>query len=143
MKLFLAVLSFVYLSANAQVSAYLSHCAFSTPNNKSYIETYLSVFGNSVSFKKNAKGKYQGLVEVGILFTQNGQIKGSKKYTLLSPEQNDTLSRPNFIDQQRFFLDTGAYDLEWMVADKNKNGKVFSAKENVTVSFPSGKINFV
>ena len=124
MKKYFVILCFLYLGANAQMPAYLYYCTFSTPDGKPYVETYISVYGNSISFKKNAKGKYQGMVEVGILFTKNGAIKDSKKYNLMSPELNDTVSRPNFIDQQRFSLDTGNYELEWMITDKNKNGKI-------------------
>jgi GWxTD domain-containing protein len=124
-----------------QITAYFSRCAFNTPDNKPYVETYISILGNSVAFKKNAKGKYQGMVEVGVLFAQNGQIKASKKYNLLSPEQNDTLTRPPFIDQQRFQLDTGMYDFELMIADKNISGKTFSMKDKVHVGFSAEKVN--
>ena len=129
------------MDASAQVTAYFSKCAFNTPDNKPYMETYISVLGNSVLFKKNAAGKYQGMVEIGVLFSQNGAIKASKKYNLMSPEQKDTLDRPPFIDQQRFALDTGSYDLEMMIKDKNSNGKTFSMKEKVQVSFPASMVN--
>ena len=126
--------------AHAQISAYFSNCVFNTPDNKPYVETYLSVMGNSVSFKKNIQGKYQGQVEVGVLFSQNGQIKTSKKYTLMSPEVNDTLHRQNFIDQQRFALDSGEYELEQMITDKNSNGKTLSIKKKVSVHFPQAAV---
>ena len=128
-------------SVNAQVIAYFSSCSFNTPDNKSYMETYLSVLGSSVSFKKNEKGKFQGSVEVGILFSQNGEIKVSKKYNLMSPEQNDTLHRQNFIDQQRFSLDTGVYELECMLTDKNGNGKILSVRKTIQISYPANKVN--
>jgi len=105
------------------------------------METYISVFGNSVYFKKNEKGKFQGMVEVGIIFSRNGQINASKKYNLMSPEQKDTLNRPNFIDQQRFALDTGAYEFEIMITDKNSNGKTFSLNEKIQINFPVDKAN--
>src|SRR5688572_20913126 len=129
------------INTHAQVTAYFSCCSFNTPENKSYMETYLSVLGSSVSFKKNEKGKFQGSVEVGILFSQNGEIKVSKKYNLMSPEQNDTLHRQNFIDQQRFALDTGMYELECMLTDKNGNGKIASIKKTVQISYPVNKVN--
>lgn len=105
------------------------------------METYISVLGNSISFKKNASGKYQGMVEIGILFSREGVIKTSKKYNLMSPEQKDTLSRPPFIDQQRFQLDTGTYDLEIMITDKNIQGKTFSMKEKIRVGFPANSVS--
>ncbi len=136
----LLALSLLFLNAHAQVTAYFSRCVFNTPDNKPYIETYISILGNSVAFKKNASGKYQGMVEIGILFSQQGVIKASKKYNLLSPEQKDTLNRPPFIDQQRFQLDTGLYELEMMITDKNIKGKTFSMKEKIHISFPVNKV---
>lgn len=143
MKKIFLLLGFIciVLSSSAQINAYFSHCEFSTPDNKPYIEMYISVMGNSVSFKKNTKGKYQGNVEVGILFSQNGEIRASKKYNLLSPEVIDTISRPNFIDQQRFSLVSGTYEMEILISDKNINGKVFSIKEKINIDFPSDKVN--
>jgi GWxTD domain-containing protein len=131
----------LFASANAQITAYFSRCMFNTPENKPYIETYISILGKSVVFKKNAKGKFQGMVEVGVLFSQDGQIRASRKYNLLSPEQNDTLNRPPFIDQQRFQLDTGNYELEMMITDKNISGKTFSMKEKIHVAFPETRVN--
>src|ERR1035437_6990390 len=131
----------VSANASAQNIAYFSHCAFNTPDNKPYMETYLSIFGNAVSLKKNAKGKYQGMVEVGILFTKNGVIKASRKYNVLSPETNDTLHRINFVDQQRFFLDTGKYEIELSISDKNINGKKISSKENIQLDFPASAVS--
>ncbi len=131
----------LFVQVNAQITAYFSRCTFSTPQHEPYIETYISIFGNSILYKKNAAGKYQGVVEVGVLFSQNGKIKASKKYNLMSPEQKDTLDRPPFIDQQRFKLDTGTYDMEVMVTDKNLNGKTLSIKDKVKVAFSSDKVN--
>jgi len=130
----------LFENAGAQVTAYFSKCAFNTPDNKPYVETYLSVLGKSVSFKKNANGKFQGAVEIGILFSKDGQIKASRKYNLLSPELKDTLSRPPFIDQQRFQLDTGNYEFEMMVTDKNGNGQTCTLKEKIRLDFPADRI---
>ena len=140
-SLFLLLVSALSLGSQAQINAFFARSAFNTPDNKPYLETYLSILGNSVSFKKNEKGKYQGNVEVGILLSQNGQIKASKKYNLLSPEQKDTLNRPPFIDQQRFQLDTGSYDLELLITDKNMGGKTFTVKNQVKINFPVDKVN--
>jgi GWxTD domain-containing protein len=137
----LFLLSVFFLHANGQITAYFSRCSFNTPENKPYIETYLSVLGSSVSFKKNANGKFQGVVEVGILFSKEGQIKASKKYNLLSSEVADTLNKPPFIDQQRFQLDVGMYDLEIMITDKNIKGKTFSMKEKINLTFLADKVS--
>jgi GWxTD domain-containing protein len=125
-----------YVNASG-LSALLTYCSFSTPDNKPYVETYLSVLGNTASFKKNASGKFQASIEIGITFSQGTVISAYKKYTLLSPELTDTLTKPNFIDQQRFNLDNGEYMMELFVLDKNKQGaKAFSKKEAIKINFP-------
>lgn len=129
------------MSLKAQINAYFSQCVFNTPEEKPYVETYLSVLGNSVAYKKNSNGKYQSQVEVGILFLQNGQIKASKKYILMSPEVTDTLSKENFIDQQRFSLEPGEYEFEQTISDKNSNGKTFAIKKKIKVEFPKDRVN--
>jgi GWxTD domain-containing protein len=131
----------LFLHTKAEITAYFSKCVFNTPDNKPYVETYLSVLGKSIAFKKNANGKFQGAVEMGILFFKEGQIKASKKYTLLSPELNDTLDRPPFIDQQRFQLDTGVYELEMLITDKSTGRRTFSIKEKIIIDFPSTAVN--
>lgn len=138
--LFVSLLVIAF-SVKAQISAYFSQCVFNTPEGKPYVETYLSVLGNSVVYKKNQNEKYQSQVEVGVLFSQNGQIKSSKKYTLMSPEITDTISKENFIDQQRFFLEPGEYEFEQMISDKNDNGKIFSIKKKIKIEFPDNKVN--
>src|ERR1051326_8265662 len=140
-KIIFLLLLFPFVNVHAQLNAYYSHCVFNTPDNKPYIETYLTVFGNSVLFKKNSKGEFQGDVEIGILFSQNGVIKVSKKYNLLSPEQKDTINRPNFIDLQRFSLDTGEYDHEILITDKNLKGKTFSSKKKDKMSLSQKQVN--
>ena len=131
-----------FLTASNGVKAYFNHCNFYSPADKPYIETYLSIIGNSVIYNKNANGKYQGTVQVSIAFMQDSLIKNFKKYELLSTEEaNDTISRANFIDQQRFALDNGAYTMEIEIADKAEPEKKFISTEKIIVDFPTDKIS--
>ncbi len=124
------------------VTAYFSYSTFTTPSKGSYVETYLSVIGNSLKFVKNSKGKYQGAVDVAVGYTQNGAIKAAQKYTLNSPELDDTINGfPNFIDQQRYFLPNGTYQMEVSISDKNKPGeKPFKGNMAIVVDFPSDRM---
>lgn len=126
----------------ADVTAYLTYATFNVPEKGPYIETYLSVIGNSVKFVKNAKGNYQGVVDIAINFSQNGVIKNARKYTLNSPEVSDTTKGfPNFIDQQRFALPDGSYTMELSISDKNqKREKPFTTLVPITVDFPDDRV---
>lgn len=139
--LILFSLSFVFVTNSlfaANVTAYLTYGIFSTPAKGPYLETYISVIGNSMKFVKNSKGQFQGAVDISIAFKQNGEIKNAQKYSLNSPETADTSKGfPNFLDQQRYILANGAYEMELSIADKNKPGeKPFVSTIPVTIDFP-------
>lgn len=125
------------------ITAYLTYATFTAPAKGPYIETYISVIGNTVKFVKNASGKYQGSIDIAVNFKQKGEIKQAQKYTLNSPEVTDTtLALPNFIDQQRYALPNGAYDMEISIADKNKiSDKPFSTSVPIVIDFPADRVN--
>lgn len=144
-KNFVLIFSFLSLlsaTANAgDVKAYLLYSTFNSPGKGPYIETYLSVIGNSVVFKKNSNGKYQGAIEISMAFKQGETIKAVKKYNLLSPEIDDTLKgKSNFIDLQRIPLANGSYDFEISIADVNKAGKPFTTTQKVDINYEGEKV---
>ncbi len=123
-KCFIIVLLSLITALNAASSpalqAYLTSATFNNPSKGPYIETYISIIGNTVKFVKNSKGKFQGDVDIAIKFSLGDEIKNAHKYTLSSPETEDTTKGyPNFIDQQRFSLANGKYTMEISIADKN------------------------
>jgi len=121
--------------------AYLSHAAFFSPEQGPYLETYLSILGKSIEFVKNENGKFQGTVKVTMLFKQNDSIKEFRKYELHTAVIDDT-SHINFIvfDQQRIALQSGKYDLELELADKNRDLPAFNAKDVAVLDFDTKKI---
>ena len=130
------------INTNAKnLQAYLSYSTFVSLADGPYIETYLTVMGSSVQLKKNANNKFQGTIEVTLIFKRNDTIVDFKKYNLLSPEVDDT-SKINFsfIDQQRFILPNGTYDFEIKIVDLNNNKNPFESIESVYVNFLPNKI---
>jgi len=139
----LLLVAFIPASLNAsKVTAYLMHATFNVPGKNPYIETYLSVIGSTVQFNKNLVGRYQGIIEINIAFRQNGEIKQANKYTLNSPEIEDTTKGfPNFIDQQRYSLPNGEYEMEIAIADiSNLNDKPFAAKIPIKIDYTESMI---
>lgn len=125
------------------LEAYLSYATFYSPADGSYIETYLSVVGNSVNYIKNANGKFRATVQIMMVFKQKEVVKDIKKTDLMSPETDDTAAiNFTFMDQQRFMLPDGDYDVEIQIADKNNaEAAPFKTTETLTISFPAGKVN--
>jgi GWxTD domain-containing protein len=145
MKKFYILLSLLLISCglNAKnLQAYLSYATFNSPADGPYIETYLSVVGKTVQFVKNTNGKFQATVQIMMVFKQNDIIKEFKKTDLLSPEVDDTSKIDfTFMDQQRFPLPDGDYDMEIQIVDKNKPDAVaYKSTESMTISFPKDKV---
>lgn len=124
------------------LKAYLYHNTFFSTADGPYVETYISIVGSSVKFLKNDNGKYQGSVEITMMFKLDNEIKDFKKYELLSPETDDSTNIfINFIDQQRFLLPNGNYDFDILIADKNTDVLPIVITQPLTVDFPYDKIN--
>ncbi len=114
-----AVLAFYFLSAR-ELTANLTSAAFSTPDNNTYVETYLSIIGNSVHYVKNKNGRYQAAVDIRMSVMKGDSLKDYRKYVLNSPETDDTTKVPNFLDLQRFTLPIGLYQLTITMFDVNR-----------------------
>jgi GWxTD domain-containing protein len=140
----LIILLFISAGINAKnIQAYLSYASFYSPADGSYIETYLSVIGNTVQFVKNDNGKFQATVQITMAFKKHDTIKDFKKIDLSSPEVDDTSKIDfTFLDQQRFLLPDGDYDVAIQIVDKNKKNAIpYKTTESIAISFPSKKVN--
>jgi len=138
------VFFFAISSMMAQnLNAYLSTASFNSPDDGSYFETYLSVNGNSIIYNKIENRKFQGSIEITMIFKKDEKIENFAKYELKSPEIADTsLVDFNFIDQQRFALPNGTYNFEIYVRDiNNKNSDSISTSKIINIQYPEDKIN--
>ena len=135
----LSILLFPLFSEAKNVWAFLTYSTFNSPEGP-YIETYLTVAGNSVKYIKKENGKFQATVNVLMTFKQSDVIKAFKKYELNSPEIDDTTKNAyEFLDEQRFLVPNGTYDFELQLADKNHPGKSNPFIQPVTVDFQTSK----
>lgn len=138
----LMMVSVAAMSAPQSLGAYLSHATFNIPGEMPYLETYLEVMGNTIVYKQNSSGKFQGSIQVTMIIRQDSVIKDFRKYELFSPEVNDTSSVGiNFIDQQRFPLPNGQYSLDLSIADMNVDKKPMVISYPVNLDFPSDKLS--
>lgn len=133
--LIITILSSVNLQAK-NIKAYLNYTTFNVPGQGPFIETYLSVDGKSVVYKTNDSGEFQGKIEVTFIFRQDGEIRDFDKYQLFSPVVTDTNTIDfSFIDQQRYFIPQGDYEMEITISDLNTEKKPFSAVQPVSIAF--------
>jgi len=130
---------FPFETQSKNLWAFLTYATFNSPQGP-YLESYLSVAGNSLNFVQKENGKYQATVNILITFKLNGEIKAFKKYELFSPEIEDTTKTDfHFVDQQRFPLSNGTYDFEIQLSDKNNTAQPFPYNQTITVDYPADK----
>lgn len=141
---FLLVPVFVFLTSSVQgkgLQAFLSYSTFFSPADGPYIETYLIVAGNSTKFIKNQNQKFQSTIEVTLIFRKDSIIKDFKKINILSPEIEDTNAIDfNFIDQQRFLLPNGTYNVEIIISDVHSGNAPYKGFETIEINYPEDKV---
>ena len=102
--------------------------------NTTYIETYLSVNGNGVSYLSKANGTFQAQLAVVVEFVQDDNVIKVDKYNLSSPEIMDTsLIDFVFLDQQRYQLSEGDYNLRLNITDINKTEVEINHEQAITI----------
>jgi len=125
-----------------KLNAFLSYTTFYSPEKGPFVETYLSVMGNSVEFIKNENDKYQATIQVILLFKKGEEIANYDKYELFSPELDDTTSvNFNFIDQQRYSLPEGNYDFEIQIWDKHTESKPYISLQPLEIMYPKDEVS--
>ena len=116
--------------------AYFDYASFYSPEQGPYVETYLTISGNSVVFKQKENGKFQAEIEITLLFKYDEEIKQFKKYSLKSPEADSLEELPNFIDVQRIPLENGDYNFELRISDLNsKDTNTFSHSGKIILDY--------
>ncbi|MDO9512954.1 MAG: GWxTD domain-containing protein [Bacteroidales bacterium] len=143
-KAFLLVIIAMMAMGSAQakkLSATLNYATFYNPVEGPYIETYLSINAASIELVKNELGKFQGTIEILVLFKQNDKIINYNKYDLLSPEFDDsTKISYDFIDLQRYRLQNGNYSFEISITDKYNKSSSFKTRIPIDLIYDESNV---
>jgi GWxTD domain-containing protein len=127
---------FVSQAQEKNLQAQFNFIPFYSLGDGPYLETYLTVTGNSAIFKKNNNNLMQASIQVTMLFKQNDKLVDFRKFNLLSPEiQADSLVQPNFVDVQRISLPEGDYKVELKIRDNHTETKAFVIEANLDMKF--------
>ena len=139
MRYFLFILTlFLYSTVFSNITVYFNFGVFNTGHSKPYLETYLTISGNSVKFLPVTNG-FQANVNISWKILKGAEIIKSSNYNLISPTTLDTLHLPSFIDSQRFLLDNGQYTIELEVIDNANSAKKSTHSEKITILFKRDK----
>lgn len=135
------ILLFFIGNAIAQPLANISYCSFYAPEKGGYIELYVSVNGQTVTFSKKETGQYQASIEVNIEIKQSNETRYADKYKLHS-ERADSIIPNNLsiFDLQRIPLVNGEYELNVSLKDLNSPGLLFSGLQKINLAFQQDSI---
>ena len=122
----------------SNVTAYFNYALFNTASAKPYLETYLTISGNSVRFLP-VSGGYQASVNISWKILKGTEVVKSSSYNLMSPVTSDSSKTPSFIDDQRFALENGQYTLELVIMDNAFPDKKMTHSEKITILFKRDK----
>ena len=137
------ILVLVAFAGNAQVKAkrlkpYLSTTTYNAPGMTPYVENAIAFECRSATYKEFEPGKFKATVEITTTFTKSGDslICNLSKVALDSPVVTDTSNLDGaFIDQQRFSLPNGEYEMSISIMDMNSGNALPTESVTVAVDF--------
>jgi len=107
---------FLRSALSSQVDAYFSSGTFNTPTNEPYMETYLTLVGKSLGTKL-VNGKFQNSVNIEFKVLKDSALIKVNKYNLIGPSFLANEKNPSFIDNQRYSLPNGVYEMQMILSD--------------------------
>ena len=117
------------------VRAYLNYNEFYSPKDGSYIETYTSIKGNSLIWKKTKDNKYMAQVELTMIFKLDSSIISFSKDIIKSPIISDSSGMNQiFMHSHRYILKNGKYDVSIKLDDLNDTLKAFFTTTKIDIS---------
>ena len=136
------LLALLTLTGNAQVKTkrlkpYLSTTTYCAPGMTPFVENAIAIENRSAVYKEFEPGKFKATVEIQTIFRQEDKICAFSKIALDSPVVTDTTNLDGaFIDQQRFSLPNGEYQMEISIKDMNGGDALPVEAMTVEVNYP-------
>lgn len=135
----MAVILFAFAgqAQTKRLKPYLSTTTYCAPGVSPYVENAIAFECRTATYKQFEPGKFKATVEVQTIFRQGEKICAYSKIALDSPVVTDTSKLDGaFIDQQRFALPNGEYEMEISITDMNSGDALPVGKTNVELKYP-------
>ncbi len=141
-NIIISILLLASITSYANLEVYFMYSTFNTEQ-KPYVETYLSVIGETAKFVKTDGEKYCAEIEITMIFKKADSIVAIDKYNLKSPQIQDTSAlKPNFVDVQRISLPNGIYNFEMIIKDINNGNKEQKYTDIIQIDYSATKLQF-
>lgn len=136
-------LLFLSTSRGQTLHAFLRNCAFLSMNSDTpYVETYIAVPGFELKYVRNTSGKFEGALEITVLYLKDTSVYKFDKYLLRTPEIADTSNITfNLLDLRRVTLPDGEYHVQLKVKDANNPLGIAEVNRPLKVQFDRNKIS--
>jgi len=127
------------LLAQTRLDAIVEAKRFHVPDKGERVDVNITVLGNTTTWNTDERGFRQAKVQALTLIEQGDSIVDFRKTLILSPERADTLDG-DFIHQERFLLQPGAYSLTIEMKDVNSGdtAKIYMNSPLVVPARPVG-----
>ena len=133
------MLLLVAFTGNAQtkkLKSYLSTTTYCVPGMTPYVENAIAFDCRTAVYKQFEPGKFKATVEVVTVF-RKGEESVFSKVAVDSPVVTDTANLDGaFINQQRFSLTNGEYQMEICITDMNSGDVLPPTTVTVEVNYP-------
>lgn len=136
------LLVLMVISADAQMKSkrlkpYLSSTTYCVPGMTPFVENAIAFECQSAVYKQIEPGKFKSTIQIQTIFRQGEKIYAYSKIALDSPVVSDTTNLTGaFIDQQRFSLPNGVYEMEISVSDLNSHDALPTSTNTVEINYP-------
>lgn len=132
-------LPFVSIAQHKILRPYLNTTTYSVPGKTPFLENAMAFDSRTAVYKQFEPGRFRATVEISTIVKHQGDVVAYSKIALNSPVVTDTTNLDGaFIDQQRFSLPNGEYDMEISVKDlNNPKGLAASEKSTVVIEYPN------
>jgi GWxTD domain-containing protein len=119
------------------------HGVFMTPEKQTYVENYLLIDGSELRFQNIGDSIFQSQIEVTYIFEQRGTVIDFSKTIVKSPFTGDTIHKlSDFVDQQRFFIPVGMYQLTIRLKDLNNLSDTVNSVQAIDVRVDNYSVFF-
>ena len=133
------VLPFTLTAQKKSLQSFLSYTTYNVPGDEPFIENALAFDCSSVVYRQYEPGCFKATVEVQTIFKKGDKVYTFSKIALDSPLVKDTTKITGaFIDQQRFPLENGEYQMEIAVKDLNNPKQIpYKSEQTVVINYPA------
>lgn len=113
------------------VNYVIDYAFFSVNGEKPYVEFYLSINGNSISYANTEGELFQAKIEVTYIIEKDEKVVAFDKFQINSPEYQMEDRKLDLIDLKRFPLDSGEYLFSFVVKDLT-TGQISESFQKIT-----------